>query len=221
MKTFRTLLLLFLLAGAAGHSAPESEERKRMSELEAEIAVKLQSLQKVEFYEMFYFSSGPEHEKDILEHVRELFRDHFSSGMGEIKVWPLQGEKLRREVRGEIQRGVLRRAPGPPFAYLEVYPADKNDPTYMGINFRLARIDGVVRLVFREEKPGVPQYLEARASPWQRAKGESFQARLITAEEGIAYFEEPEGQVISIPLEELSEGSRERLKQIQERTSIR
>lgn len=221
MRLLKLAISLSLLALAFGISSARAEDRKRLGKLEAEIEEKLASLQQVEFYEIFFSLTGPEHREALQAEIRDLFRDHFGSGIGEIEVWPLKKDDLHREVLGEYKGDVLHRAPGPPFAYLEVYPADENDPTYMGLNFRVARIDGALRIVFPEARPGLPQFLEKSASRWKRSDGTEFEGRLVTVTEKRAYFERGGNQVVSIPIRELGKSDQERLGQIQESTSIR
>jgi hypothetical protein len=197
----KTSIFAILFALTCGCSL--SQESKRLTALEETIANKLESDGKKEFHEMFYFSSSKEHQDAIHQEIDDLFAQHFKSGVGKIIVKPLKDVKYHSEVMGEMKADVLYRAPGPPFASLVVYPADEKDPDYMGLFFRLAKIDGEPRIVFVQHLPDVPQFLNGKITTWVRADQRKFDARLVRLIDGVAHFRTRVAPLL-IPVTDLS-----------------
>lgn len=189
-----------------------AQETERLTALEESIAKKLKSDGKKEFHEMFYFSSSKEHQDAIHKEITELFAQHFKSGIGEIIVAPLKDIRYHSEVMGEMKGDGLYRAPGPPFASLEVYPADEKDPDYMGLFFRLAKIDGDPRIVFLQHLPDVPQFLNGKITTWVGADQKEFDARLVRLIDGVAHFRTRGAEPLLVPVTALSAPDQKRIK---------
>ncbi|MCB1077593.1 MAG: hypothetical protein KDM63_19655 [Verrucomicrobiae bacterium] len=209
MKTILPLLFLALTIPCQG-----ADERQRLTDLEEAITAKLHSEGRKEFFEMFYFSSSLKHQEAIHQEIHELFARHFKSGIGKVTVRPLTDEDFHEEVMGSTMENGVFRAPGPPFAYLAVYPADKKDPDYMGLNFRLAKIDGTTRIVFPQYEEGVHLFLDPIITTWERIQGDSFEARLVRVIDGKVYFRSPSGDPLVVELTALSSKDQERVKEL-------
>ena len=202
---------VLILTLVCGLSSSFAEERKQLVDIEEVVLENLKSEDQKAFYEMFFFSSTTEHRNAILDEVHDMFARHFRSGIGKVSVWPLTDENFHKEVIGELKAADLYRAPGPPFAYLNVFPVDETDPEYMGLNFRLARIDGETRIVFLQHEPGVPQFLDENVSTWERATNIQFEARLVRVIDGQVHFRTSEDEPLIIELIELSKNDQMRI----------
>lgn len=209
MKSTSLILLLVF-----GTFALPAEDQQRFREIEDRVRESLKAENKAQFFEMFYSPTGEAREEEMREEIADMFAIHFRSGYGKIIAVPLRGDNYRRETMGWLASDGLRRAPGPPFAYLYIYPADKNDPDYMGLSMRLARIDGEIRIVFPELQKDVPDALSGKLSLWTRADGTEFWAQFQRVAGDKVQFRTEEFNPMEVDLEELSPKDKKRIEKL-------
>jgi len=210
-----TASTLILLLGTLVLSA---DDRPRDTTMEQGVREALETENRAAFFEMFYSPAGEAREREMREDMSEMFARHFRSGHGGVIVIPLNGDAYRKETMGWMATDGLRRAPGPPFAYLELYPADKNDPDYMGLSMRLARIDGEVRIVYPEVQKDVPEFLAGKLSRWKRVDGTEFRAQFVRIDGGKAHFRTDVFRPLEVDLEDLSPKDRTKIEKLAEET---
>ena len=203
----RSILILIVLFGTCLLSA---EDGLRMTDIEDDVREALGTKGKVAFFELFYSPAGEAREMEMRRDIKEMFERHFQSGHGEVIVVPPKGDDYRKETMGWLSTDGLRRAPGPPFAYLELYPSDENDPDYQGLSMRLSRIDGEVRIVYPELQTEVPEHLSGKLTRWRRADETEFWAQFLGIEDDKVLFRNENFESLKIDLEDLSQRDRER-----------